>query len=315
MTRSIRTRTSAALSAAVLTVLTLAACSDDTTEDAEPTMEETTAQEETTMAEEEMDEETESESPDEMETVDGPFGPGCAAYVEANPSGPASVGGMAEGNVVDAVIANPELQTLKAAVAGELNPDVNLVDTLAGGEFTVLAPINDAFAALPEEDLNAVVSDADTLTSVLTYHVIPGRLGPDEIVGEHETVNGATVTIEGSGDDLQFDGAGLVCGNVDTTNATVYMIDSVLLPSATRPGFLSRRSPTGTGTHSRACMNCQAGCSSLRSFALSETGTLPKRCSTSASPTSGLLRRALTPHAVQEPAGWSRWPGVERSTA
>ncbi|AZN29869.1 fasciclin domain-containing protein [Flaviflexus salsibiostraticola] len=228
MTRSIRTRTSAVLSVAVLSVLTLAACSDDETTESESTMEETTmAEEETTMAEEET---TESEEPDEMATIDGPFGPGCAAYVEANPTGPASVEGMAEGNVVDAVIANPELQTLKAAVAGELNPDVNLVETLAGGEFTVLAPINDAFAALPEEDLNAVVADADTLTSVLTYHVIPGRIGPDEIVGEHETVNGATVTVTGSGDDLQFNDAGLVCGNVDITNATVYMIDSVLLP-------------------------------------------------------------------------------------
>lgn len=225
MNRSFRFRSSAVLSAAVLSVLTLAACSDEEesqTSPTEETSEDMTSGEMETTVEEEMEEET--------VTADGPFGPGCAAYVEANPTGPASVEGMAEGTVVDAAIANPELQTLKQAVAGELNPDVNLVETLNSGEFTVLAPINDAFAALPEEDLNAVVSDADMLTSVLTYHVIPGRLGPDEIVGEHETVNGETVSITGSGEDLDVDGAGLVCGNVDTTNATVYMIDAVLLP-------------------------------------------------------------------------------------
>lgn len=232
MNRSLRTRSSAILSVAVLSALTLAACSDDTDETADdmttPVEQTTDAMDEET--ETETDADTEAEDADEMMNADGPFGPGCMAYVEANPSGPASVEGMAEGTVVDAAIANPELQTLKAAVAGELNPDVNLVDTLNSGEFTVLAPINDAFAALPEEDLSAVVEDADLLTGVLTYHVIPGRLGPDEIVGEHETVNGEIVTVTGMGDDMMFNDAGLVCGNVDTTNATVYMIDGVLLP-------------------------------------------------------------------------------------
>ena len=233
MNRSLRTRSSAVLSVAVLSVLTLAACSDDTESDEmTPSMEETAEPTDTESAEDTDPEETDEPEPEETEETDAaaPFGPGCAAYVEANPSGPASVEGMADGTVVDAAIANPELQTLKSAVAGELNPDVNLVDTLSGGEFTVLAPVNDAFAALPEDDLNAVVEDADLLTSVLTYHVIPGRLGPDEIVGEHETVNGETVTITGMGDDMMFDDAGLVCGNVETTNAVVYMIDGVLLP-------------------------------------------------------------------------------------
>ena len=232
MNRSLRTRSSAVLSVAALSVLTLAACSDDTeeTEDTTVAVEETTEAMDETTDEMETEEEMEEETTDEMVSADAPFGPGCAAYVEANPTGPASVEGMAEGTVVDAAIANPELQTLKAAVAGELNADVNLVETLNGGEFTVLAPINDAFAALPEEDLNAVVADAELLTGVLTYHVIPGKLGPDEIVGEHETVNGEIVTVTGMGDDMMFNDAGLVCGNVATSNATVYMIDAVLLP-------------------------------------------------------------------------------------
>ena len=232
MNRSLRTRSSAILSVAVLSALTLAACSDEdeTADEMTTPVEQTTdAMDDETDADTET-EDTETEDADEMVNADGPFGPGCMAYVEANPSGPASVEDMAEGTVVDAAIANPELQTLKAAVAGELNADVNLVETLNSGEFTVLAPINDAFAALPEEDLNAVIEDADLLTSVLTYHVIPGRLGPDEIVGEHETVNGEIVTVTGMGDDMMFNDAGLVCGNVSTTNATVYMIDGVLLP-------------------------------------------------------------------------------------
>lgn len=228
MNRLRRTPSSAVLSLAVLSALTLAACSDDTDESTDDM---TTPVEETTEAmEEETTTESETDDSEEMMAADGPFGPGCAAYVEANPTGPASVEGMAEGTVVDAAIANPELQTLKAAVAGELNPDVNLVETLNDGEFTVLAPTNDAFDALPEEDLNAVVEDADMLTDVLTYHVIPGQLGPDEIVGEHETVNGEIVTVTGMGDELMFNDAGLVCGNVETTNARVYMIDTVLLP-------------------------------------------------------------------------------------
>jgi uncharacterized surface protein with fasciclin (FAS1) repeats len=60
--------------------------------------------------------------------------------------------------------------------------------------------------------------------------VLPGQLSPDEIAGEHETVQGDMVTVEGEGEDMMFDEAGLVCGGVQTANATVYMVDGVLMP-------------------------------------------------------------------------------------
>ncbi|SDH97286.1 fasciclin domain-containing protein [Agrococcus jejuensis] len=160
-------------------------------------------------------------------------GSGCAAYAEAVPDGSGSVEGMAQDPVAVAASNNPLLTTLTAAVSGGLNPDVNLVDTLNGDEFTVFAPVDDAFAALPADTVAALQTPegAATLTSVLTYHVIPGQIAPDDIDGEHTTVNGATLTVEGSGDNITVNGtAAVICGGVQTANATVYLIDSVLMP-------------------------------------------------------------------------------------
>ena len=126
-------------------------------------------------------------------------GPGCADYAKAVPDGSGSVAGMAEDPVATAASNNPLLKTLTAAVSGKLNTDVNLVDTLNGGEFTVFAPVDDAFAKLPKETVKTLGTPegAETLTSVLTYHVVAGQLAPDEVAGTHKTVNGADVTVEG----------------------------------------------------------------------------------------------------------------------
>jgi uncharacterized surface protein with fasciclin (FAS1) repeats len=137
---------------------------------------------------------------------------------------------MAEDPVAVAASNNPLLTTLTAAVSGQLNPDVNLVDTLNGGEFTVFAPVDSAFAQIDNKTINTLKKDADLLTSILTYHVVPGQATPDMVVGEHTTVQGGTVTVTGSGDSLQVNGASVVCGGVQTANATVYLIDQVLLP-------------------------------------------------------------------------------------
>ncbi|GAA1658993.1 hypothetical protein GCM10010977_08670 [Citricoccus zhacaiensis] len=158
-------------------------------------------------------------------------GPGCAAYAEEVPDGAGSVEGMAMDPVAVAASNNPMLTTLTSAVSGELNPDVNLVDTLNGDEFTVFAPVDDAFAAIPEADLNAVVEDADMLSSVLTYHVVPGQISPDEIAGTHTTVQGEDLEVAGSGDELTVNDANVICGGVQTANATVYLVDSVLMPA------------------------------------------------------------------------------------
>ena len=166
----------------------------------------------------------------DMDPAANLVGPGCADYAEMVPDGDGSVEGMAQDPLSVAASNNPMLTTLTSAISGELNPDVDLVDTLDGDEFTVFAPVDDAFGAIPEDDLNALVSDADSLSTVLTYHVVPGQIAPDEIAGTHTTVQGEDVEVTGSGYDLMVDGAAVVCGGVKTQNATVYLVDTVLMP-------------------------------------------------------------------------------------
>ncbi len=161
-----------------------------------------------------------------------PVGPGCAAYVAQVPMGPGSVAGMAAEPVAVAASNNPLLTTLTAALSGQLNPNVNLVDTLNGGEFTVFAPTNDAFAKIPPATIDSLKTDSATLTKILTYHVVPGRVDPQKINGTHKTVEGGTVTVTGPPDALEVNGASVICGGVSTANATVYLIDSVLMPPA-----------------------------------------------------------------------------------
>ncbi|WP_144785702.1 fasciclin domain-containing protein [Microbacterium sp. BH-3-3-3] len=158
-------------------------------------------------------------------------GPGCADYAAAVPSGSGSVAGMAADPVATAASNNPLLKTLTAAVSGQLNPDVNLVDTLNGSEFTVFAPVDDAFAKIPAATIDGLKTDSATLTKILTYHVVPGQIAPDAIDGTHATVEGQDLTVSGSGNSLKVnDSASVICGGVQTANATVYLIDSVLMP-------------------------------------------------------------------------------------
>jgi uncharacterized surface protein with fasciclin (FAS1) repeats len=159
-------------------------------------------------------------------------GPGCAAYAKQVPTGPGSVAGMAQDPVTVAASNNPMLKTLTQALSGQLNPKVNLVDTLNGGQFTVFAPTDDAFAKIDPATIEKLKTDADLLTSILTYHVVPGQASPAKVAGDHKTVQGANLTVTGQGDNLKVNNAGVVCGGVATANATVYMIDTVLMPPA-----------------------------------------------------------------------------------
>lgn len=162
----------------------------------------------------------------------GLVGTGCAAYAEQVPTGPGSLTQMATEKLPVAVANNPELTTLASAVSGQLNPEVNLVDTLDSGEFTVFAPVDSAFAKVDPATIESLKTDAPALTSLLTYHVVSGQAGPDDVGGEHMTVEGAKLEVTGSGDDLKVNGAGVICGGIKTENATVYLIDEVLMPSA-----------------------------------------------------------------------------------
>ncbi|MGW1339576.1 fasciclin domain-containing protein [Kribbella sp. NPDC002412] len=176
-------------------------------------------------------EQTPSSTPS-MGGAAGLVGPGCADYAKANPTGAGSIDGMAAAPLATAASGNPLLTTLVSAVSGKLNPKVDLVSTLNGGEFTVFAPVDAAFAKVPAATVNTLKTDDALLTKILTYHVVPGQLDPAAVVGKHVTVEKQEVTVTGSGDSLKVNGAGVICGGVKTANATVYLIDSVLMPPA-----------------------------------------------------------------------------------
>ena len=159
----------------------------------------------------------------------GASGPACDAVPT---EGEGSFAGMADDTAATAASNNPLLSTLVTAVV-----QAELVDTLnSDGPFTIFAPVNDAFAALPADQLEAVLADQDLLTSILTYHVVAGAsLSTDELIeaGTVETVNGGELTIAASGDVIEVNGvASTLCQNVPTANATVHIIDNVLLPTS-----------------------------------------------------------------------------------
>ena len=91
------------------------------------------------------------------------------------------------------------LKTLTQALSGKLNPNVNLVDTLNGGEFTVFAPTDDAFAKIDPATIEKLKTDSDLLTSILTYHVVPGRPAPRRSSAPTRRFRAPTVTVTGEG--------------------------------------------------------------------------------------------------------------------
>jgi uncharacterized surface protein with fasciclin (FAS1) repeats len=168
---------------------------------------------------------TPSESASSM--TDMPFGAACGAVPK---SGKGSFDGMSSDPVATAASNNPLLSTLVTAVK-----QAGLVDTLNTAEnITVFAPTNDAFAKIDKATLDKVLADKKTLTAILTQHVVGQRLSPDKVAGEFDTLNPKQgVMVEGSGEDYSVNGsAKVLCGNVQTANATVYIIDTVLLPKS-----------------------------------------------------------------------------------
>lgn len=153
------------------------------------------------------------------------FGEGCALVPT---DGAGSFDGMATEPVATAASNNPLLTTLVAAVG-----EAGLGDTLNSAEaLTVFAPTDDAFAAIPEEDLNAVLADKELLTTILTHHVVAGQIAPEDLAGTHETLAGDKIEVTGSDEQFQVadEQAAVLCGNIPTANATVYVIDTVLMP-------------------------------------------------------------------------------------
>ena len=221
--KTVQRKTAAAAGLAALAIFGAGACSNDSSSETSPAAEATTSAV------------MESTAPAPRAMADPAanlVGAGCAGYAEQVPSGPGSVAGMSQDPVTVAASNNPVLTTLTSALSGKLNPNVNLVDTLNGGEFTVFAPTDDAFAKIDPATIEKLKTDSDLLTSILTYHVVPGQASPAQVAGEQTTVQGAPVTVTGEGEAIKVNDAGLVCGGVQTANATVYMIDTVLMPPA-----------------------------------------------------------------------------------
>ncbi|WP_181766939.1 fasciclin domain-containing protein [Streptomyces albidus (ex Kaewkla and Franco 2022)] len=159
------------------------------------------------------------------EAASAEFGPACKAVPK---TGKGSFQGMAQDPVATAASNNPELSTLVSAVK-----KAGLVDTLnSSKDITVFAPTNAAFDKIPKADLEKVLSDKKTLTKILTYHVVGKPLPKEKLAdGSYPTLEKDELTTSGSGDSYKVnDKAAVGCGNVETSNATVHIIDSVLMP-------------------------------------------------------------------------------------
>ncbi|MCX4968334.1 fasciclin domain-containing protein [Streptomyces sp. NBC_00654] len=154
-----------------------------------------------------------------------PFGPGCASVPK---DGAGSFAGMAKDPVATAASNNPDLATLVTAVG-----QAGLADTLNNARnITVFAPTDDAFAKIPKADLDKLLADKAALTKVLTYHVVGQKLTPKQLEkGTFDTLAKSTLTASGSGVTYTVnDSSKVVCGAVPTANATVYIVDTVLMP-------------------------------------------------------------------------------------
>ena len=163
----------------------------------------------------------------------GAQGPSCAAIP---PEGEGSFAGMADDPVAIAAGNNPYLTTVASAVQA-----AGLADTLNGpGPFTVFAPSNQAFAAIPSADLDAILADNALLTDILTYHVIVGKAWSSAellAAGSVTTAEGGEIVFSQRPDGLVSlnDGAATItCADIQTANATVHVIDMVLLPPGTQ---------------------------------------------------------------------------------
>lgn len=153
------------------------------------------------------------------------FGPACSSVPA---TGAGSFTGMSTAPVATAASANPVLSTLVTAVK-----KAGLVDTLNSAQgITVFAPENSAFAKIPASTLGSVLANKTELTKILTYHVASGRITPAQLASGKaiKTLEGGTVTPAMSSGTYTVNGADVVCGNVQTANATVYIINTVLMP-------------------------------------------------------------------------------------
>ena len=173
--------------------------------------------------------------------IPDPQGSGCDAFKQAVPN----FKSLSTLPVSKALASIPDISTFNSAISGGLNPAVNITSVLDNGPYVVFAPTNEAFAALPPEQLEPLKADPAALTRLDYYHVFLGLLGPDDVKGQRPTQEGAEIKVTGTGGDIKVnDTAKVVCGGIQAQNAKIYLIDTVLDP-ASPPEPLT---PTVSGT-------------------------------------------------------------------
>lgn len=173
--------------------------------------------------------------------IPDPQGPECGAFKEALPNWK----GLANMPVSTVLASIPNITTFNSAISGQLNPAVNITSVLDNGPYVVFAPTNEAFAALPPEQLEMLRTDPAALTTLVYYHAFLGLLGPDDVKGQRPTQEGTEIEVTGSGGDIQVnETAEVECGGIQAQNARIYIVDAVLNP-ADAPAPIS---PTGTST-------------------------------------------------------------------
>ncbi|MFF9391564.1 fasciclin domain-containing protein [Streptomyces griseoluteus] len=207
-------RTTGLVSAAVMLPLALSACSGSDSDSAKSDSKASASA-------------SAPESSAGMSSMDQPFGPACSSVPK---NGAGSFDGMAKDPVATAASNNPALSTLVTAVK-----KAGLVDTLNNAQdITVFAPTNDAFDKIPKATLDKVLADKAQLTKILTYHVVGQKLAPKDLEnGSFDTLEKSKLATSGSGESYTVnDSSKVVCGNVKTANANVYIVDTVLMPKS-----------------------------------------------------------------------------------
>ncbi|MGI5156616.1 fasciclin domain-containing protein [Microbispora sp. CA-102843] len=165
-----------------------------------------------------------SESPSASPSVTGsPVGAGCSSLPASGKGSPAELAKVPVGTALSDI---PSLSTLARVVK-----KAGLAETLnSAQDITVFAPTNDAFSKIPKSQLEQLMSNRKSLRGLLAYHVVKGRKAPADMHGELTSLEGRKLTVSGSDSSLKVNDAAVTCGNIATSNATVYEVDKVLMP-------------------------------------------------------------------------------------
>ena len=144
-------------------------------------------------------------------------------------TGGSETGGAGGQTIADIVSGDSQFSTLLDAINA-----AGLAEELSSGSFTVFAPTNEAFEALPSEDLNAILGDLDQLTNLLQNHIVSGEYPASDITGFSEVLvlNGQTLPISTSGGTPTIGDAGITSTDIQASNGVIHVIDAVLLPSS-----------------------------------------------------------------------------------